>query len=151
MRGILFDGGPYAGLVFIGLTLVLGGGAALATGRALAITWRKPRILVAYMAILAAAVGFLHYALFAESVIPLNRVLQAIALLRTYPIEALVSLVASLWYYWVTFAVLLVISFTGYSIARASAVTRQYGFAYTRRGLFGWVPRHPTKTEPDHA
>ncbi|HWG80348.1 MAG TPA: hypothetical protein VN681_11270 [Stellaceae bacterium] len=49
---------------FLGLTLVLFGGAALATGRALARHWRPPWQILPYAALLAAGDRFLLYALF---------------------------------------------------------------------------------------
>ncbi len=51
---------------FLALTLVLGGAGAFVTGRAMAQTWRERWKAVAYMVPLAAAVRFLHYALFDE-------------------------------------------------------------------------------------
>lgn len=51
---------------FMALTLVIGGAGAFVTGRAMAQTWRERWKAVAYMVPLAAAVRFLHYALFDE-------------------------------------------------------------------------------------
>ena len=49
---------------FLLVTVVLGGGAALQAGRAIAQTWRPWWQGVAYMFILGAAVRFIHFALF---------------------------------------------------------------------------------------
>jgi hypothetical protein len=51
---------------FVALTLVLGGAGAFVTGRTMAQTWRGKWKAVAYMVPLAAAVRFLHFALFEE-------------------------------------------------------------------------------------
>jgi hypothetical protein len=51
-------------LTFLGLDIVLGGMAALSVGRALAETWRPLRLALAYCLALAAAIRFLHFALF---------------------------------------------------------------------------------------
>ncbi len=50
--------------VFILVTLILGGGAAALTGRAIASTWRPWWQVIAYSLILGAAVRFLHFSLF---------------------------------------------------------------------------------------
>lgn len=49
---------------FFFLTVIIGGATALAAGRAVAKTWRPITQVFVYAAILAAAVRFLHYALF---------------------------------------------------------------------------------------
>ena len=57
----LSDDGP---LVFLVLTCILGGGAALLAGRGLARSWKPFWRIFFYMALLAGAVRFFHYALF---------------------------------------------------------------------------------------
>ena len=52
--------------VFIGVTLVLGGLASLAAGRAVALTWRPLWLLPLYALPLAFAMRFLHWSLFGE-------------------------------------------------------------------------------------
>ena len=52
----LYPAGPNSGLAFLFGTLILGGLAALASGRALADTWRPVWQLPMYMLALAAAV-----------------------------------------------------------------------------------------------
>ena len=59
----LFLGDPR---VFIGVTLVLGGLASIASGRAVALTWRPVRLLFLYGLPLAFAMRFLHWSLFGE-------------------------------------------------------------------------------------
>lgn len=52
--------------VFIGVTLVLGGLASFAAGRAVALTWRPLWLLPLYGLPLAFAMRFLHWSLFGE-------------------------------------------------------------------------------------
>lgn len=72
MGGLLYtpdDGGLFH---FIVLSLVIGGVLAWQAGRAIASTWRSFVIVPVYMLVLAAAVRFLHYALFAEELLNLH-------------------------------------------------------------------------------
>jgi len=50
--------------VFLLVTVVLGGGTAWLSGRAIAQTWRPWWSVVAYMLVLGAIVRFFHFALF---------------------------------------------------------------------------------------
>ena len=50
--------------IFLLVTVVLGGAGAWMSGRACANTWRPYFVLVGYLAILAAAVRFIHMSLF---------------------------------------------------------------------------------------
>jgi hypothetical protein len=52
--------------VFVGVTLILGGLASLASGRAVARTWRPLWLLPLYGLPLAFALRFLHWSLFGE-------------------------------------------------------------------------------------
>ena len=54
---------------FLMVTVVLAGGAAWMTGRAVAKGWESNLRLVAYMLLLAAATRFVHYALFGGSLL----------------------------------------------------------------------------------
>lgn len=112
-RGFLFEGGDYAPEIFLGLTLVLGGSGAWATGRALAGAWQPLGLVPAYVFLLAAAVRFLHFALFEE--------------------ELLAPLLFA-----ATFLILLALALLGYRATRAGQMGRQYSWAFARRGLFGW-------------
>ena len=57
---------------FLLVTIVLGGGAALLAGRAIAITWRPVWQIVSYGLILAAAVRFIHFSLFGGTFLSLH-------------------------------------------------------------------------------
>jgi hypothetical protein len=62
MSGLLYEEDSLG--VFLLVTVVLGGGAAVLAGRAVALTWRPWWQVVVYMLMLAAAVRFIHFALF---------------------------------------------------------------------------------------
>ena len=113
MRGLLYDGGSYAGWVFLFLTLILGGGLAFATGRAMAQTWRPLWQIPLGMAPLAFAVRFLHFSLFEEPLLSAH-------------------------YFLVAFCLLAAAAFAGYRMMRATQMTTQYSWLYGAAGLFGW-------------
>ncbi|HSV01321.1 MAG TPA: hypothetical protein VLI91_14570 [Roseiarcus sp.] len=110
MVGVLWSDTPYGLLTFILITLVLGGAGAWATGRAIAKTWRPLAMLAPYMIFLAAAVRFLHYALYGEPLLSLPLFISA--------------------FVW-TFAV----SALGYRAMRAKQMATQYSWAYESSGL----------------
>jgi hypothetical protein len=58
--------------VFILVTIILGGGAALLAGRAIALTWRPAWQLFGYGFILGVAVRFFHFSLFGGSFLSLH-------------------------------------------------------------------------------
>jgi len=58
--------------VFLLVTVVLGGGAAALAGRAVALTWRPWWQVVIYMLMLGAAVRFIHFALFAGTLLSIH-------------------------------------------------------------------------------
>jgi len=95
------------------VTLILAGGAAFLTGRAMGRTWQSDKVLVIYMILLAAATRFFHFALFRGTLLSLH-------------------------YYIVDLIVLLVIAFIGKRMMRARQMGRQYSFIYERSGPFGW-------------
>ena len=101
---------------FLLVTVFLGGGAAYLTGRAVALTWRRMLKLLVYLLLLAAAVRFIHYALFGGTLL-------------------------SPQYYLVDLAVLLCIGGLGFRITRARQMTGQYSWLYRNAGGLGWRPR----------
>lgn len=98
---------------FIFVTMILGGGTAWMTGRAVAQTWRTPLQLAWYMIILGLAVRFIHFALFEGTLL-------------------------SGYYFVVDFIVILIFAFLGMRFTRAGQIAEQYSFAFTRSGPFGW-------------
>jgi hypothetical protein len=103
---------------FLLVTVVLGGGAAWMTGRAIARSWQSGWRLAFYMVLLACAVRFIHFALFHGTLI-------------------------SPWYYAVDLAILLALAFTARRQNRSLLMGRQYQFAFERIAPFGWRRRQP--------
>lgn len=99
--------------VFFFLTVVIGGGAAYMTGRALASTWRPIVQPILYTILLAAVVRFFHYALFGGDLLSVH-------------------------YYVVDAAVLIGLALLGYRITRVGQMVRQYDWLYERAGPFAW-------------
>ena len=102
--------------VFIGVTLVLFGGASWLTGQALAGTWRPVWQAFIYGPLLAAVDRFLIYALFEGD---------------------LASLPAFLFHG----ALLLAIMLLAYRMTRARRMVSQYPWLYERAGPFTWRER----------
>jgi hypothetical protein len=101
---------------FVLLTLLIGGGAAWRTGQAVAQGWGAAWPVAAYTALLAAAVRFLHYALFGG---------------------ALLSLPS----YLVDFAILAAIALIGYRTRRTRHMTEQYPWMFQRSSPLTWRDR----------
>jgi small-conductance mechanosensitive channel len=101
---------------FLLVTLFLGGGAAYLTGRAVAGTWRPYPKLIVYLLLLAAAVRFIHYALFGGTLL-------------------------SPQFYVADLVILLILGTIGYRVTRAGQMTSQYGWLYERSGPFSWRAR----------
>jgi hypothetical protein len=114
MGGILWSDSDYGLLAFIVLD-GLGALAAFATGRALASGWSAMWRLVPGIIALAAAVQFLHFALFQETLLSLH-------------------------YYLVTLVLLLAVGWIGYSEMRARQMATQYSWAFQKAGLL-WRTR----------
>lgn len=102
--------------VFVVLTLILGGGAAFLSGRALARGWKPFSRLFFYMALLAAAVRFFHYALFDGTLL-------------------------SLYYFLVTYVVLMAAALLGFRWMRTTQMVTQYRWLYERTSPLTWRDR----------
>jgi len=109
MNGLIWADSDYGWLAFFVLD-GLGAAAAVATGRAFARSWSSQLLVVPAIVALAAAVHFLHYALFQEDL-------------------------ASLYYYLVTLIILLVAALLGYQLMRVKQMTTQYSWAFVSAGL----------------
>jgi lysylphosphatidylglycerol synthetase-like protein (DUF2156 family) len=115
------DGAPIVDWpVFIGITVILIGFAAFATGRALAATWRPAWWTVLYCLLLALVARFLHWSLFGGAL------LSAAA----YALDA---------------GVLTAIGLFAYRVTQAGKMVRQYPWLYARAGLFSWRQIAPTE------
>jgi hypothetical protein len=99
---------------FFFVTVILAGGAAYLTGRAVARSWNSGVQLAIYMILLTAACRFIHFALFHGTLL-------------------------SLQYYIVDLIVLLIVAFIGRQVTRAKQMTTQYSFEYRRAGPAGWA------------
>ena len=113
---LLYEEGSFG--VFVLVTIILGGGGAWLTGRAIAGTWRPAWQVAVYMLILGAAVRFIHMALFEGTLLSPH-------------------------YYLVDTLVCLVLGFAGYRYTRAHQMVRQYGWLNEGAGLMRWRRRSP--------
>jgi hypothetical protein len=109
MESIL--GSPPA--VFIGVTIVIFGGAAFMMGQALGATWRPLWQVIVYALLLAVACRFFHNALFSGDMVSLH----------AYVVDA---------------AALIAIALLAFRITRVHKMVTQYPWLYQRTGLFGW-------------
>ena len=110
---------PFSGVsvaVFVGLTLIVGGGAAVMTGRAVAGTWRPFHQLVAACLGLGAADRFLVYALFDGPLFSLSG-------------------------YLLDTGALMAIGAVTYRLRRTANMVRQYPWLYERAGLWRYRER----------
>ncbi len=108
--GILYES-SFA--VFLGLVVVLGGGAAWSTGRACAVTWRPLWTLAWFTFLLTLAVRFLAFSLFNETLL-------------------------SLQYLLVDFIVLGAFAACGFRVTRTEQMTTQYRWLYEKTSPFSW-------------
>jgi hypothetical protein len=111
--GTLFEGDLIS---YLFITIVLGGGAAYLTGRAVALTWRPEPHLVVYLAGLTFAVRFIHYALFGGTLL-------------------------SVQYAILDFVVLLAFGWVGFKVSRTSQMAGQYSWLYERKSPMTWQER----------
>jgi hypothetical protein len=104
--------------VFLLVTIVLGGGAAALTGRAIAATWRPWWQVVAYGFVLGAAVRFIHFSLYGGTFLSPH-------------------------YYLVDTIVCLAFGFLGFRAARTSRMVSQYRWLNEPAGLMRWRRKLP--------
>jgi hypothetical protein len=109
--------------VFLLVTVFLGGGAAFLAGRATAATWRPGWHLLPYMAPLALAVRFLHYALFESTFLSLH-------------------------YYLVDYAVCLIFAVLGFRLMRVRQMVTRYRWIHEPVGRLRWRQRETRQQEP---
>jgi len=104
--------------VFVLVTIVLGGGAALLAGRAIATTWRPWWQVVAYGFILGAAVRFIHFSLYGGTFLSLH-------------------------YYLIDSVFCIMFGYLGFKAARARQMVRQYSWLNESDGLMRWRRKLP--------
>lgn len=105
--------------VFIGVTLVVFGGASMLMGQALARTWRPMWQILPYGLLLGCADRFITYALFDGDLLALSGFIVACV-------------------------VLIAMAATSYRISRTTQMVRQYPWIYERAGPMAW--REKSKT-----
>jgi hypothetical protein len=121
-------------MVFVFLTCILGGGVAWLAGRALAVGWRSPLLVVGYMLLLTLALRFFHYSLFGGSFS-----------FSTWPAGAGFGLpvpsASTLYYYLVDAVVIVASALLSWRLKRASQMVTQYYWLYRRVTPFSWTSR----------
>lgn len=100
--------------VYIGLTLILFGGAAYMTGQAISATWRPLYQVVLYAMLLGAANRFMVFALFEGDLLSLSG-------------------------YLVDTATILAIALLAFRVTRVKRMVSQYPWLYRRTSLFTWT------------
>jgi hypothetical protein len=98
---------------FIIVTLILGGGAAYLTGRAVALSWEPFARALMWMIPLTCAVRFIHFAIFKGTLL-------------------------SPWFYVVDLAVLLIAAGLGHRLTRARQMTERYAWCVAPDGAMSW-------------
>ncbi|RMF36871.1 MAG: hypothetical protein D6754_10595 [Alphaproteobacteria bacterium] len=101
----------WADYVFI--TLILGGGAAYMTGRAVANGWGGWLRLLIYLFLLSCAVRFFHYALVDGTLLTLH-------------------------YHAIDLATLIIFGLIGRNVTRQRQMTRQYAWLFERTSPLSW-------------
>ncbi len=114
MGTLLYDGNSL--WVFALVTVILGGGAAALTGRALAAVWRPWWQVIPFMLLVGMAVRFLHFALFGGTLIAPG-------------------------YYAADTAVCLICGLIGFRRMRVSQMVSCYGWINARAGALHWRQR----------
>lgn len=104
--------------VFLLVTVVLGGGAAFLTGRAIAGTWRPWWQVALAMLVLGLVTRFFHFALFGGTLLSPH-------------------------YYAVDTAFCLLFGFWSYRLTRARQMAEQYRWIYRRTGPLNWARKEP--------
>jgi hypothetical protein len=123
MTGLYANESPLP-IVFV--TGLLGSGAAWLAGRAIARTWRPMWHVVAYMAILGAAVRFIHFALFGADLLTLV----------SYAVDTIF---------------LILIGCVAWRVTRTTQMVTQYDWLYERVSPFTWRDKAAGERGADRA
>ena len=102
--------------VFFLVTVLLGGGASLLSGRAIAQTWRPRWQIIVYTLILGGVVRFLHFSLFDGTLLSLH----------FYAIDAAICMTAGM---------------IGFRLARRAQMIEQYSWINETSGPWRWRRR----------
>lgn len=118
--GILWENSFW---VFLFVTVVLAGGAAWMSGRAIARSWEPYWQAAAWMLLLGAAARFFHFSLFDGTLLNLQ-------------------------YYVVDTAVLMTIAWLGHRFTLTGLMTRQYRFGFEQVSPLSWRARSGAASGP---
>ena len=113
---VFYEPASFASFVLV--TVVLGGGAAVLAGRAIAASWRPWWQIVGYMLILGGAVRFIHFALFGGTLLSLH-------------------------YYIVDSAICIASGYIGFHTARVLQMVSQYRWINQPNGPLRWRRKPP--------
>ena len=113
---LIYEEGSFG--VFLLVTIILGGGAAMLSGRAIAATWRPWWQVVAYSVILGGVVRFLHFSLFGGTLLSLH-------------------------YYLIDSVFCIAFGFLGFRAARAGQMVTQYRWLNEPAGALRWRRKTP--------
>lgn len=111
MQGILYENSSF--IPFLLVSCFLGGWAAWMAGRGSALTWRKLSVALLCMLPLGAAIRFIHYAVFGNTLLSLH-------------------------YYIADTIILLLFCAFGFQYTRTSQMIRQYGWLYEKSSPLSW-------------
>ena len=114
MSSLVYDGNSF--WVFMLLTVIIGGGAAALTGRAIADTWRPWWHVIPLTLLIGAAVRFLHFALWGGTLL-------------------------SLTFYVADTAVCLLCGLIGFRLMRVAQMVTCYGWINERADVYSWRRR----------
>ena len=141
------DWGTWLAAVLL-LDVAIGGAAAGSVGRALARSWKPFALVPLAMILLSAGIGFLHYAIFGLSPIPIYDIGQALFALVSSPREALLRLAGDA-IGWIAIAILLtVFAALGFLFTRRRQMIERYDWLFEPAGFWSWREK-PRRTEPN--
>jgi len=112
----IYPVGPNGIGVFLLVTVVLAGAAAMATGRAIALTWQPIWKLVVYVALLTFTARFFHYALFRAPFLTVGNVV-------------------------VDLLVVFILALIGHRLTRTRQMAQQYPWLFQASGPLAWKPK----------
>ncbi len=117
MQGLFFEGDTGVRSVIRLIVALIGFWTAWRSGKAAADGWSDYPIVIGYTVLLAAAMQFLHHALFDGPVI-------------------------SVFYYVIDFVLLLIFSTAGYRYRRTNQMVNNYYWLYEKTSAFSWKAKH---------
>lgn len=133
--GFLYQAGPNGLLTFAFVSVLLGGAASMAAGRALAASWRPLSHCLLYAMPIAGTAGFLHYALFEESVIPLYALAAAFIGMSQSPLAGMLDILHALRGFFILCVIQAGFAILGYRLTRERQMNSQYGFSRGQRKI----------------